>query len=43
MKNIIHVTSSAWKKMNSIILKSNNDYGFLFCLTSCGCELECIR
>ena len=38
MKNIINVTSNAWKKMNSIILKSNNKYGFLFGITSGGCN-----
>ena len=38
MKNIINVTSNAWKKMNSIILKSNNQYGFLFGVTSGGCN-----
>ena len=38
MKNIINVTSNAWRKMNSIILKSNNQYGFLFGVTSGGCN-----
>ena len=38
MKNIINVTSNAWKKMNSIIVKSNNQYGFLFGCTSGGCN-----
>jgi len=28
MKNIINITSNAWNKMNYIILKSNNQYGF---------------
>jgi iron-sulfur cluster assembly protein len=38
MKNIINVTSNAWKKMNSIISKSNNQHGFLFGVTSGGCN-----
>ena len=38
MKNLINITSNAWKKMNSIILKSNNQYGFLFGITSGGCN-----
>ena len=38
MKNIINVTSNAWKKMNSIIAKSNNQHGFLFGVTSGGCN-----
>jgi iron-sulfur cluster assembly accessory protein len=38
MKNIINVTSNAWKKMNSIILKSNNNFGLLFGVTSGGCN-----
>ena len=38
MKNIINVTSNAWSKMNSIITKSNNKHGFLFGVTSAGCN-----
>ena len=38
MKNIVNITSTAWKKMGHIILKSNNKYGFLFGATSGGCN-----
>jgi iron-sulfur cluster assembly accessory protein len=38
MKNIIQVTSSAWKKMGSILKKSNNNDGFIFGVTSGGCN-----
>ena len=37
-KNIINVTNNAWKKMNIIIKKSNNSYGFLFGVNSGGCN-----
>lgn len=37
-KNIINVTNNAWKKMNKIIKKSNNSYGFLFGADSGGCN-----
>lgn len=37
-KNIINVTQNAWKKMNTIIKKSNNSYGFLFGANSGGCN-----
>jgi iron-sulfur cluster assembly protein len=35
---IVNVTYNAWKKMKSIILKSNNKHGFLFGVTSGGCN-----
>ena len=38
MKNIINVTTSAWKKMGSIIQKSNNKNGFIFGANSGGCN-----
>lgn len=38
MKNLINITSNAWNKMSSIIGKSNNQYGFLFGVTSGGCN-----
>ena len=38
MKNIINITSNAWNKMSSIMGKSNNQYGFLFGVTSGGCN-----
>lgn len=37
-KNIISVTANAWKKMSSIIQKSNNKNGFIFGVTSGGCN-----
>ncbi len=37
-KNIINVTQNAWKKMNTIVKKSNNSYGFLFGANSGGCN-----
>ena len=37
-KNIISVTANAWKKMGSIIKKSNNKNGFIFGVTSGGCN-----
>ena len=37
-KNIISVTANAWKKMGSIIQKSNNKNGFIFRVTSGGCN-----
>ena len=38
MKNIINVTANAWKKMGSIIKKSNNKNGFIFGANSGGCN-----
>lgn len=38
MKNIINVTANAWKKMGSIIQKSNNKNGFIFGANSGGCN-----
>lgn len=38
MKNIIQVTSNAWKKLGSILKKSNNNHGFVFGVTSGGCN-----
>ena len=37
-KNIINVTANAWKKMGSIIQKSNNKNGFIFGANSGGCN-----
>ena len=37
MKPIINVTKTAWKKINSICKKSNNN-NFLFSVTSGGCN-----
>ena len=37
-KNIINVTANAWKKMSSIIQKSNNKNGFIFGANSGGCN-----
>ena len=37
-KNIINVTTNAWKKMSSIIQKSNNKNGFIFGANSGGCN-----
>ena len=37
-KNIINVTANAWKKMGSIIQKSNNKNGFIFSANSGGCN-----
>jgi len=37
-KNIINVTTNAWKKMGSIIQKSNNKNGFIFGANSGGCN-----
>ena len=37
-KNIINVTANAWKKMGSIIKKSNNKNGFIFGANSGGCN-----
>lgn len=37
MKSIINVTKTAWKKINSICKKSNNN-NFLFSVTSGGCN-----
>ena len=37
MKPIINVTNTAWKKINSICKKSNNN-NFLFSVTSGGCN-----
>ena len=38
MKNIVNITSNAWKKMGTIIQKSNNKNGFIFGATSGGCN-----
>ena len=37
-KQIIQITKSAWNKMGSIMKKSNNQSGFLFGVTSGGCN-----
>jgi len=37
-KSIIEITKNAWKKMGSIMKKSNNQSGFLFGATSGGCN-----
>ena len=37
-KHIIEITKNAWKKMGSIMKKSNNQSGFLFGATSGGCN-----
>ena len=37
-KNIITATKNAFKKMNSIMIKSNNNNGFLFGISSGGCN-----
>ncbi len=37
-KSIIKITENAWKKMASIMKKSNNQSGFLFGVTSGGCN-----
>ena len=37
-KDIIKVTSSAWKKVNFILDKSNNRYGMLFSVQGGGCS-----
>jgi iron-sulfur cluster assembly accessory protein len=38
MKNIINVTRSAWIKMENIMHKSKNKIGFIFGVTSGGCN-----
>ena len=38
MKQIINITNNAWKKLNNIIKKSNTNIGFLFGVTSGGCN-----
>ena len=37
-KNIISITTNAFKKMNIIMKESNNKFGFLFGVTSGGCN-----
>lgn len=37
-KNIINVTKNAWGKLENIINKSNNSNGFIFGVTSGGCN-----
>lgn len=37
-KNIINITQSAFKKMDTILKKSNNNIGFIFGVTSGGCN-----
>lgn len=37
-KNIINITSKAFSKMNNIMKKSNNTSGFVFGVTSGGCN-----
>tara|TARA_B100001175_G_C19197648_1_gene489801 strand:- start:130 stop:510 length:381 start_codon:yes stop_codon:yes gene_type:complete len=37
-KNIINVTKNAWNKMGSIIKKSQQNNGFLFSISSGGCN-----
>lgn len=37
-KQIVNVTKNAFKKMNSIMHKSNNNHGFLFGISSGGCN-----
>ena len=37
-KQIIQITKSAWNKMGSIMKKSNNQSGFIFGVTSGGCN-----
>tara|TARA_R110002020_G_scaffold414012_1_gene623564 strand:- start:178 stop:552 length:375 start_codon:yes stop_codon:yes gene_type:complete len=38
MKQIINITNNAWKKLNNITKKSNTNIGFLFGVTSGGCN-----
>jgi len=38
MKNVVNVTKSAWNKMENIMNKSNNKLGFIFGVTSGGCN-----
>ena len=37
-KQIINITKNAFKKMNLIMNKSNNNHGFLFGISSGGCN-----
>jgi|TARA_B100001248_G_C27334182_1_gene432984 iron-sulfur cluster assembly accessory protein len=37
-KQIINITTNAFKKMNKIMTKSNNNHGFLFGISSGGCN-----
>ena len=37
-KNIIHITKNAWLKMESIIQNTSNKKGFIFGVTSGGCN-----
>ena len=37
-KNVINVTQKAFEKMNIILQKSNNQKGFIFGITSGGCN-----
>ena len=37
-KNIINITKNAWIKLDQIITKSNNNNGFIFGVTSGGCN-----
>tara|TARA_B100001175_G_C19455378_1_gene613528 strand:+ start:536 stop:913 length:378 start_codon:yes stop_codon:yes gene_type:complete len=37
-KNIINITKNAFKKMNNIMINSNNNSGFYFGVTSGGCN-----
>ena len=37
-KNIINVTKNAWSKMGSILKKSQQNNGFLFSISSGGCN-----
>ena len=38
MKQIINITNNAWKKLSNITKKSNANIGFLFGVTSGGCN-----
>ena len=38
MSKIINITKNAWTKLSSILNKSNNKNGFIFGVTSGGCN-----